>query len=389
MGDHSAMSGRVILFGATGYTGRLTAQSLAQRGITDTVLAGRNESSLQELAAQLRIEHDWDVEVAVADVATPRTVSALVNSSDDVLISTVGPFSVHGGPAIEAATSTGAIYIDSTGEPPFIRRVFEYYGPRAHRTGATLLTAFGYDYIPGNLAGVLALRDAREAGFITDRLEIGYFIDSHGSPDRTISGGTAASSVAILTQAGFAFRDGGIVTERPAAHVREFELDGRQLAGLSLGGTEHFTLPRIDHNLREVSVFLGWAGPQTAKLAKLRGVLDPFTRIPYSGTLVSSVGRRFVKGSTGGPSATERAQSRTIAVAEAFLGERRVGRAVVKGPNPYELTADLLAMAADAARKGDLGLGSARRTGALGPADAFGQTAFIRGCRSVALLAAH
>lgn len=383
------MSGRVILFGATGYTGRLTARSLAQRGTTNTVLAGRNEAALHELAAQLREEHDWDADIAVADVANPGTVAALVNSSDDVLISTVGPFSVYGSPAIEAATSKGAIYIDSTGEPPFIRRVFEYYGPRAHRTGATLLTAFGYDYIPGNLAGVLALRAAREAGFITDRLEIGYFIDSRGEPGRTISGGTAASSVAILTQPGFAWRDGAIVTERPAAHVREFELDGRRLAGLSLGGTEHFTLPRIDHNLREVTVFLGWAGPQTSKLARLRGAVDPLTRIPYSASLVSAVGRRFVKGSTGGPDAAERARSRTVAVAEAFLGERQVGRAVVKGPSPYELTADLLAMAADAARKGDIGLGSARRTGALGPADAFGETSFIRGCRSIGLLAVH
>ena len=389
MRDHSAMSGRVILFGATGYTGRLTARSLAQRGLTGTVLAGRNEVALGEMAAQLRDEHDWDADVAVADVANPRTVSALVNSSDDVLISTVGPFSSYGGPAIEAATSKGAIYLDSTGEPPFIRRVFEYYGPRAQRTGATLLTAFGYDYIPGNLAGVLALQDAREAGFITERLEIGYFIDSHGSPERTISGGTAASSVAILTQSGFAWRDGEIITERPASHVREFELDGRRLAGLSLGGTEHFTLPRIDRNLREVTVFLGWAGAQTSKMAKLRGALDPFTRIPYSASLVSAVGRKFVKGSSGGPSAADRAQARTIAVAEAFVGDRRVGRAVVKGPNPYDLTADLLAMAADAARKGDVGLGSARRTGALGPADAFGTTSFIRGCRSIGLLAVH
>jgi hypothetical protein len=57
----------------------------------------------------------------------------------------------------------GAVYLDSSGEPPFIRQVFEEFGPRAERTRAVLLTAFGYDYVPGNLAGALALRAAGPA----------------------------------------------------------------------------------------------------------------------------------------------------------------------------------------------------------------------------------
>ena len=53
---------------------------------------------------------------------------------------------------MEAAVDAGAVYLDSAGEPPFIRQVFEEFGPRAEHTGAVLLTAFGYDYVPGNLA---------------------------------------------------------------------------------------------------------------------------------------------------------------------------------------------------------------------------------------------
>jgi len=65
-----------------------------------------------------------------------------------------------GRPAVAAAVDAGAVYLDSSGEPPFIREVFEEFGPRAERTGAVLLTAFGYDYVPGSLAGALAMQAA-------------------------------------------------------------------------------------------------------------------------------------------------------------------------------------------------------------------------------------
>ena len=54
-----------------------------------------------------------------------------------------------GGPAAAAASTAGAHYLDSTGEPPFIREVFERYGAAAEQSGAGMLTAFGYDWVPG------------------------------------------------------------------------------------------------------------------------------------------------------------------------------------------------------------------------------------------------
>lgn len=213
------MTGRVILFGATGYTGHLTAEALARRGVPGTVLAGRNGDRLRRLAEALEDAHSWDCEIAEADVTDPATVAELVDSSDDILISTVGPFTRFGKPAIEAATGSGAVYIDSTGEPPFIRRVFDHYGPRARRTGASLLTAFGYDYVPGNLAGLLAIRAATADGFVPSRIDIGYFVRTTEHTERTVSGGTVASSLAILTDPGFAWRDGALIAERPGAHV--------------------------------------------------------------------------------------------------------------------------------------------------------------------------
>ena len=81
----------------------------------------------------------------------------------DVLVSTVGPFARWGEPAVQAAIAAGAHYLDSTGEGSFIREVFERFGPGAQAAGCGLVTAFGYDWVPGNLAGALALRDAGEA----------------------------------------------------------------------------------------------------------------------------------------------------------------------------------------------------------------------------------
>src|SRR5204862_3785109 len=88
------------------------------------------------------------------------------------LVTTVGPFKRWGHAAAEASIKGGAHYLGSTGEPPFIREVFERYGPAAEQAGIGMLTAFGYDWVPGNLAGALALH--RSAGEAV-RVDVGYF----------------------------------------------------------------------------------------------------------------------------------------------------------------------------------------------------------------------
>lgn len=398
------MTPRVILFGATGYTGTLTAEALARNGTSRVVLAGRNGQRLRTLAATLEEAHDWTCDIAEADASDTSAVADLIGSPDDVLVSTVGPFTRFGKPAIEAATSAGAVYIDSTGEPPFIRRVFQHYGPRAQRTGATLLTAFGYDYIPGNLAGVLALAQAADSGFVPTRVDVGYFVPMSASAQRSISGGTLASTLAILSEPGFAWHGGAIHTERPGSSVRSFEVDGRQLDGLSLGGTEHFALPAIEPRLRDVNVYLGWAGSRTRTVSQVGAVLEPLTKVPVLPKLASSVASRIVTTTASDPSPADRAAGSTLAIAEAFAGDRLVARVRIGGPSPYDLTAELLAWAAAGAQAGALSdpqgvvnSGTAdntrarakpgiRRGGALGPAQAFGQEAFVAGCASVGLV---
>jgi short subunit dehydrogenase-like uncharacterized protein len=365
------MAGRIVLFGATGYTGELTARELAGRG-ERPVLAARNETRVRALADELG-GLDW----AVADVqrhSGPGSVRALVGPGD-VLVSTVGPFARWGAAAVEAAIDAGAHYLDSTGEPPFIRAVFERWGPRAADAGVVLLTAMGYDWVPGNLAGALALR---EAGTEAARVEIGYFATGGGMNSGALSGGTRASAAGVLLEPSFAFRGGRIVSERGGARGRSFTVGGRARKAMSTGSSEHFALPRSFPALRDVDVLLGWFGGASDALRALSLGASLVTKVPgVRGLLGAAVGR-VVKGSSGGPDAEARARTGSLVVAEAQdAAGRALATVVLEGGNPYDFTAGMLAWGAHAAAAG-----RTAGQGALGPVEAFGLDALEEGARS-------
>jgi short subunit dehydrogenase-like uncharacterized protein len=362
------MAGRIVLFGATGYTGELTARELAGMG-ERPVLAGRDGARVHALADEL-----GGLEWAVADVARPESVRALVERGD-VLVSCVGPFQRWGAPAVEAAIDAGAHYLDSTGETPFIRRVFEQWGPRAEAAGCVLLTAMGYDWVPGNLAAALALTDADpERG---TRVAVGYFF----SGPAAMSGGTRASAAGVFLEPSFAWRGGRIVTERAGARGRSFLVDGSSRKAISAGSSEHFGLPPSFPGLREVDVYLGWFGPASDALRAVALGVSVATRVPLvRGALGELVGRT-VKGSTGGPDADARARSGSVIVAEASdQAGSVVGRAHLAGVNGYDFTAGMLAWGARAAAAGRL-----QGTGALGPVAAFGLGPLAEGARSAGI----
>ncbi len=330
------------------------ARALAARG-AQPVLAARSAERLEPLATEL-----GNLETQVADVSRPETVEALVEPGD-VLISTVGPFTRWGDPAVEAAIAAGATYLDSTGEPAFIRRVFEHHGPAAEQAGAALLTAFGFDWVPGNLAGALALR---EAGPEAVRVEVGYFPRGGGT-----SGGTQASGLQAAIEPSFAYHGGRLRSERTGAHVRTFELEpGKERRGVSVGGSEHFGLPAVHPTLRDVQVILGMAGSLTPAMPLITGVTSTALKLPPLRAGARAALGRLAKGSTGGPDEEARAHSSVTVVAEAFDDSGSLLTTVrLDGVNAYTFTADILAWgAATAAAEGVDG------AGALGPVEAFG-----------------
>jgi short subunit dehydrogenase-like uncharacterized protein len=352
---------RIIIFGATGFTGRLLAQRLAAQGV-EPILAGRSEASVRDLAEPLGLE--W----RVADALRQNSVFALLEPGD-VLVSTVGPFMKWGEPAVRAAIAAKGVYIDSTGEPPFIRRVFDEFGAPAARAGAALLPAMGYDFVPGALAGALALEQAEGAV----RVDIGYYAFGAG-----ISAGTRRSAVGIMFDDGYAFRDGALRPARIAERVRSFHVRGKDRDAVSIGGSEHFTLPAIDSRLLEVNVYLGWfpALARPLQAGSLAGSVA--LRVPGVRPVLKAAGDRLVE-LAGGPD--EPGAGISWAVAEAYdaAGER-LAEVHVSGGEPYTLTADILGWAARrAAGEGVDG------TGALGPLEAFGLRALEAGCREAGL----
>jgi short subunit dehydrogenase-like uncharacterized protein len=374
------MPGRIVLYGATGYMGGLTARAMVTGGLRP-VLAGRDWGRLDALAARLsqggaRIE----LETAVAGAAAgPGRLRELIGAGD-VLVSTAGPFVKAGRPAVEAAVDAGAVYLDSSGEPPFIRQVFEEFGPRAERAGAVLLTAFGYDYVPGNLAGALALQ---AAGPAAARVQVGYFV--RGDIRKGTSAGTRASVAGVLLEPGYAFRGGQIVTERTAAHVASFEVDDTTRPGFSIGSSEHFALPRLrppaagkdgipaPAPLTDVGVYLGWLGGATKLAHYGSAVAAPLARLPGARRALGQVARRIQR-SRAGPGEGESIRSDVVAVAADARG-RRLAAVHLTGGDPYSFTAPMLAWAA-----GKAATDGVRPAGALGPVEAFGADSLESGC---------
>jgi short subunit dehydrogenase-like uncharacterized protein len=329
------------------------------------VFAGRHADALLDLTAELaplaplNAAPTW----TLADVTEPRTVRALVSDPQDTLVTTVGPFSKFGEPAIEAAIDAGCTYIDSTGEGTFIHRVATEYGPRAEKTGAHLLTAFGYDYVPGHLAAALAMQKCATSSVA--RIDIGYFVDGEFG----MSSGTKASIAAMAAAPRFAFEAGSLHESRAIAPTTSFTLaNGKQRNALAITGSEQFFLPREFPRVSNIDVFLGWAGKATTALAVGGAATGAITRAPIIGKAAKGALARIDSGVTGtGPSAEQRAKSSCCVVARASDGVGRVLADVeLRGPDPYELTAELLAWAAAMSSVGRI-----HGTGALGPLDAF------------------
>jgi short subunit dehydrogenase-like uncharacterized protein len=363
------VTARIVLFGATGYTGGRTAEALVARGARP-VLAGRDPARLAALAERL-----GGLETARADVTDPRSVRGLIDRGD-VLVTTVGPFLQLGRAAVDAAVDAGAIYLDSTGEPPFVRRVFEDDGPRAAAAGAALIPAFGLDYVPGNVAGALALA---EAGHRAHRVDIGYGIS--GVSGQAFSRGTLKSLMGVLLEPGFAYTGGRLMPEGAGRRLWQFEAAGRTRRGLSVGGSEHLTLPDLAPTLREVGVHLDWFGPMTtaahllAPLTGLAGRIPGAERVAQkmAGLVGSQVGEA--------PSDATLAGARTHTVAEVRDDAGKlVSRVQLDGPEAYGFTAAMLAWGAT--RAAELGV---RGTGALGPVQAFGREALTTGAAEAGL----
>lgn len=164
MAAEDARTHDLVVYGATGFVGRLLAGYLAEHAPEGTrvALAGRSRARLEEVRAGLPpAGRDWPL--LEADSTDPDSLRALAGSTR-VLATTVGPYARYGLPVVEACARAGTHYADLTGEVLFVRDAIARYDGVARDTGARIVHACGYDSVPSDLCTLLLARRAEADG---------------------------------------------------------------------------------------------------------------------------------------------------------------------------------------------------------------------------------
>ncbi|HYD44537.1 MAG TPA: saccharopine dehydrogenase NADP-binding domain-containing protein [Phenylobacterium sp.] len=224
----------IIVYGASGYTGRLVAEYLAKRygvgGEVAWAMAGRSAEKLAAVRDEIGAPAETPLVVADADDAAQ--LEAMVRRGKAIL-TTVGPYQLYGSALVAACAAAGTDYLDLCGEPAWMRRMIDAHDAEARASGARILFSCGFDSIPFELGTWFVQQEARRAfGAPAARVK-GRVRGMKGG----FSGGTAASLKATMAAAmqdpsvmpllanPFALTPGFQGPEQPAGMAPEFDPD--------------------------------------------------------------------------------------------------------------------------------------------------------------------
>lgn len=150
----------LIVYGATGFTGRLIAEYInATHPDRSWAIAGRSTDKLAAVRDEMGLPCDTDL--IVADAADPASIDAMV-ARGDVIISTVGPYQAYGEPLFAACAVTGTDYVDLSSEPPFMWNMIEKYDAQAKETGTRIVHSCGFDSVPFEMGVYFLQNHAKE-----------------------------------------------------------------------------------------------------------------------------------------------------------------------------------------------------------------------------------
>jgi short subunit dehydrogenase-like uncharacterized protein len=186
----------IVLYGATGFAGKLTAQYLAKAGGDARIaLAGRSQDKLLAVRETLGDKaQSWPV--LTADASEPSTLNAMA-ARTQVVVTTVGPYLKYGLPLVAACAAAGTDYADLTGEAIFIRESIDLYHKQAVDTGARIVHSCGFDSIPSDLT-VFALHRRAEQDHAGQLGDTNLVVRSLAGG---VSGGTVASMIELMRTA--------------------------------------------------------------------------------------------------------------------------------------------------------------------------------------------
>ncbi|WP_428964220.1 saccharopine dehydrogenase family protein [Micromonospora fluostatini] len=342
----------LVLFGATGFTGGLTAEYLARHAPAHLrwALAGRNPEKLARVRDRLvGVEPRLaGLALLTADVTDEEALRSVAGSTR-VLATTVGPYVQHGDPLVAACARAGTDYLDITGEPEFVDLTYLRHQAEAVRTGARLVHACGFDSVPHDLGVWFTVRHLPTDVPIT--------VDGYVRAGGRFSAGTYHSALTAFSRAGEASR---VARERRAVEPRPTDrrvraVPGRVGRSAETGGWA-VPLPTIDPQVvRRSAAARPEYGPDFryrhfAAVKRLPTVLAGAAGLGGLAALVRvPPARRWLLGrlaSGQGPTAEQRAKSWFRVRFVGAGGGRRVVTEVSGGDPGYDETAKMLAESA-------------------------------------------
>ena len=345
----------VVVFGATGYTGRLVVESLLALGVRKVVLGGRDEQRLRALS-----EKHGGLEYRVADALHPETLAALVAGAH-VVISTAGPFSLYGEPVVRAALAHDAHFLDTTGEQSYMARILERYHGLAKGKGLAVVNAQAYEFALGYCACALLA----EWDPAIHTIDVFNRVFGFGA-----SRGTQKSALEQITASALVRRDGRLVERSLSPLPKPVSWpDGKRELSVPFPGGEALFLARVHPQVRNVTTNLALPARLAAPLMAAWSARPLWRALSKTGAF--DVARRFIDASPEGPEESSRKHAgfRTLARGRSEVATRAV---MVTGQDAYGITGVIAALGAKLLLEGE-----PRMAGVVSTDQAFGAQAFL------------
>jgi short subunit dehydrogenase-like uncharacterized protein len=319
----------LLIYGATGYTGRLVVDAALARGLRP-ILGGRNAARVEALAAEHGLEH------RAAPLTDPAALERLLRNVSVVLLA-AGPFSETAAPVVDACLGAGIHYLDLTGECAVIEAL-SCRGADARRRNCMVMPACGFEVVASDCLASHVSR--RLPGAASLAIGISGLVTA-----------TRGSLRTIAEQAGMAVRmrrNGELVSVAPAAHRRRFDY------GRGDGWSSAVTWGDLASAFRTTGIpdiEVCFEDTPTSRAMLLAGrTFGPWLQLPIAQAWLKAHVPLFPEG----PTAAERAIHRCVIVAEATMRSGRQVTSRLRTPEAYSLSAQTAAAIAGRALRGDV-----------------------------------
>lgn len=320
----------VLVFGATGYTGRLVTAALDSWLEYPYIIAGRSQQKLERLKESLQ----GDPEIRVADPTRPETLKGLFDGVGAVA-NTVGPFRKLGRPVVEAAIEAKVHYVDTTGEQAFQLDIRDSFDAKAQQNDVAVITGQAYEYAPGYCAGhILNERFGPISSYDA------FYLVRKGAASR----GTMKSALGMLQEQFYAYHNGELIRAGGRFQPTWVDLYGeeRQHATVPFPGGDGVLLPREIDSIQNSTCSLVLP-PKEARVFALIGGSRPLLRAVLKRGLGPWLEKKISASSD--PTTEQRQKADWAMIARARSGSG-VHHFRADGPDPYRITGDICALGA-------------------------------------------